>query len=148
MFGNQNVFKQILRYLKHFRDDNKDEGNEKFNKEVKTTIILFLTVTAAFVIMVPTFIIYAIVKVYPHVLKNSTFYKFVCLFFLHPIINPLLYAYNITNIRERGIGMLKNIIIFNTRKTTNTNSGAKNKISERKIKGKAEILTFTMETSV
>lgn len=116
IFGSQHIFKQILRYLKHFKDDvneidDDSEHDKKLNKEVKTTIMLFLTVTAAFVIMIPTFIIYAIFKIWPHALSNSTFYSCICLFLLHPIINPLLYVYCIPNIRRRGKNILRKMFI-------------------------------------
>lgn len=113
IFGRQNIFKQIFRYFKYFKEE-KDEDtveDKKLYKEVKTTIILFLTVTTAFIIMIPAFVMYAIYKICPHALNNSIFYSCVCLFLLHPIINPLMYVYGIPNIRKRGVKLLRRMIM-------------------------------------
>lgn len=115
IFGSRNIFHQIIRYFVHFQDESENEEDchqeKKIDKEVKTTIILFLTVTAAFVIMIPTFIIFAIFKIWPGALSNSTFYSCICLFLLHPIINPLLYVYCISNVRKRGKKVLRMLLV-------------------------------------
>lgn len=108
-FIDQNIWTQIFQYFKKFRNGMHENDEEKrAKKEVKTTIILFVTVTFALAIMIPSMIVFTLFQTFH--LKESTFYLFVCLYLLHPIINPLLYVYNILSIRARAKKILQKLV--------------------------------------
>lgn len=115
-FGNQNIFKQISQYFKKYEDDDVPQ-----NREVKTTILLFLTVTAAYIVMIPSTIIFSCTQAFPQYISQATIQSGMCIYLLHPIINPLLYVYHISNIRKRGKGIIRKLVTWKTEEGSDHN---------------------------
>lgn len=99
--GSQSFVKHVQRYLK--------QGEAKDSREVKTTILLFITVTAAYFLLFPSYVPFAISRISPDVYSNSIYYVTLCMSLVHQIINTLLYAFCISNIRNRGRWVLRRL---------------------------------------
>uniref|UniRef100_A0A336M9Z7 CSON014240 protein n=1 Tax=Culicoides sonorensis TaxID=179676 RepID=A0A336M9Z7_CULSO len=107
----ENVFKQMFVYLKTTTIDKKcntqltrrrKNDMKILKREIKTTILLFLTVTAAIIIIIPCLITLAIFRIFPVLMDVRVLFSCAVLYLLHPIFNSILYVYGIPNIRKRG----------------------------------------------
>lgn len=91
-------------------------------KELKLTVLLILTVTLALITWIPSMILYVVFALQTenenlHLLMSTLF-----LLLLHPIMNPLLYAFHLPRIRRR-IGGLFMKTSLQEASTTQTSKG-------------------------
>lgn len=109
------IFKSRETFLKQIQRYFNEDDQEKLSKEVKTTILLLVTVTTAYLVLGPSYIYFAISRILPNVFSKSLYYLTVCIMLTQAIINPLLYAYCISNIRNRCKCILRRVFCCNKR---------------------------------
>uniref|UniRef100_A0A336L0Y4 CSON014241 protein n=1 Tax=Culicoides sonorensis TaxID=179676 RepID=A0A336L0Y4_CULSO len=105
----ENVLKQMYVFLKKTDNDkcslsNKTQNLDKkiLKREIKTSILLVFTVTAAIIVFIPCFVTLAIFRIIPVTMDVCVLFSCSVLYLLHPIFNSFLYVYGIPNIRKRG----------------------------------------------
>lgn len=111
----EGFFKQSLKVIFHKSSD-KDKTDDDTNsslkaREIRNTLLVLMVVICSAIAYLPGFIHVVLISINPKLFRVQD--KLIIYIFLtiNSVINPILYAFNIKNIREAGMKLFYRVIL-------------------------------------